>query len=65
MTRALAAAIVACLALAACTTGGAPTSGNGISSGGSAARMGQNYCHTVPTDLNERSRWNNLCFSSR
>lgn len=35
----------------------------GRTSGGAAGRMGRDYCHTPPASLNERDRWNKLCFS--
>ena len=48
------------VALAACSVDG--SSGGPIPSGGSAGSLGPNYCHSVPSSLNERQRWNNLCF---
>ncbi len=48
------------VALAACSVDG--SSGGMIPSGGSAGALGPNYCNTVPSSLNERQRWNNLCF---
>lgn len=50
--------------LAACAAGS--TGGSGAAkSGGAAGQMGQDYCHSVPSDPSERNRWNNLCFSRR
>ena len=50
------------IALAACSVD--LNTGNTIRapSGGAAGALGKNYCNTVPVSLNERNRWNSVCF---
>ena len=44
---------------------GAPSSGSQIASGGAAGRLGRSYCQAVPENINERDRWNDVCFGTR
>ncbi|MCB1370184.1 MAG: hypothetical protein KDJ83_04770 [Rhodobacteraceae bacterium] len=32
-----------------------------IPSGGAVGREGSGFCHTVPSNLNDRPQWNKLC----
>lgn len=59
--------LAALLALAACTVDlGTGTASRGPTpSGGAAGALGPNFCHSVPTDPRDRSRWNDLCFPGR
>ena len=42
------------------TTGTAPAP-----SGGSAGGMGESYCETPPSDPDDMTNWNKLCFPGR
>lgn len=53
--------IAAFALLAACADTPSGTS-NMIPSGGAAGHMGRDYCQTVPSNPNDRSQWNALCF---